>query len=299
MTSCSLLIPCHNAAKYLPRLWETVKAQTVPFDEIICYDDGSTDNTVDIARSLGAKVILGGECKGVSNARNQLAKASSCSWIHFHDADDLLHPEYLEKVKARINEDTDVIVCNVDWIDEKTRDLIIAWRYNNVEFQNNSLISAISHPIGGINVLCRKDTFFSIGGFNELVSCWEDADLYVRLAGVGAKFTIIEEVLGFSLRHSGGLSDNQHWCWQCRLNFLKNYSKIFGSLVNNVVIEESEVVARNFLTLQDKHLALEAIKFSQSLGGNPPTTNNRLLNILKLILPALSVFQIQQLVKKR
>jgi len=80
---------------------------------------------------------------------------------------------------------------------------------------------------------------------------------------------------------------------------LKNYSKIFGSLVNNVVIEESEVVARNFLTLQDKHLALEAIKFSQSLGGNPPTTNNRLLNILKLILPALSVFQIQQLVKKR
>ncbi len=50
MNSCSLLIPCHNAAQYLLRLWETVQAQTVPFDEIICYDDGSTDNTAEVGR---------------------------------------------------------------------------------------------------------------------------------------------------------------------------------------------------------------------------------------------------------
>ncbi|NUN63511.1 glycosyltransferase family 2 protein [Pseudanabaena biceps] len=298
MNSCSLLIPCYNAEHYLPRLWETVKAQTIPFDEIICYDDGSQDNTVEVAKSLGVKVIVGDENMGVSHVRNQLARASNCDWIHFHDADDILHPKYLEKAKAKINENTDVVVCNVDWIDEQTRELIISWKYNNQDFQNNPPISAIANPIGVINVLCRRDIFLKVNGFDELVSCWEDADLYVRLAGAGAKFAILEEVLGFSLRHSNGLSNNQHRCWKCRLYFLEKYSKSFEYLVDEVIIDQLEIVARNFLKLRDKHLALETIKFSQRLGGNPPTTNNALLNAMKLVLPAILVLQIQQFIRK-
>lgn len=296
--TCSLLIPCYNAENYLPRLWETVKAQTVPFDEIICYDDGSQDNTTEIAKSLGAKVIVGGINMGVSHARNQLAKSSNCDWIHFHDADDLLHSQYLYKTKAKIDNNIDVIICNVDWIDEDTRKLIIPWRYNNQEFQNNSLIAAISNPLGGINALIRKDTFISVGGFDESVSCWEDADLYVRLAGVDAKFTVIEEVLSFSLRHKECLSENQHKCWHCRLNFLKDYAKMFGSKVNNVVINQLELTVRSFLELHDKQLALEAIKLIEDLGGKPPTTNNSLLKVLKLMLPVLVVFQLQQFFRK-
>ncbi|MBD2176626.1 glycosyltransferase family 2 protein [Pseudanabaena sp. FACHB-1998] len=298
MNSCSLLIPCYNAEHYLPRLWETVKAQTVPFDEIICYDDGSKDDTAEVAKSLGAKVIVGGENMGVSHARNQLAKASSCEWIHFHDADDLLHLEYLEKAKDRIDKDTDVIICNVDWIDEQTREVIISWKYNNEEFQSNSLIAAIANPVGVINVLCRRDIFLKVCGFDESISCWEDADLYVRLAGAGARFAIIEEVLGFSLRHSRGLSYDQHRCWKCRLHFLKNYSKTYEAVVDRVIIDQLELVARNFLKLRDKRFALEALEFSQSLGGNPPLTNNALLAALKFVLPALLVIQIQQFIRK-
>jgi GT2 family glycosyltransferase len=295
--TCGLLIPCYNASKYLPRLWETVKAQTIPFDEIICYDDGSNDNTVDIAQSLGLKVILGNEQKGVSHARNQLAKASQCSWIHFHDADDILDPKYLEKAKARINDNIDIIVCNVDWVEEQSRRLLIAWRYEKQSFENRPLISAIDNPIGVINVLCRKDNFLSVGGFEESSSCWEDADLYVRLAAAGSKFTVINEVLCLSLRHPGGLSENQHKCWKCRLNFLKTYSHDFCSSVNEVIIDQLELVARNFLLLKDNQLALEAIKFSQKIGGHPPKTNNALLNLFKSIVPAFYLLQIQHYVR--
>jgi glycosyltransferase involved in cell wall biosynthesis len=299
MISCSLLIPCYNAEKYLPRLWETVEAQTVPFDEVICYDDGSQDNTVEVAKSLGAKVIVGNKNIGVSHARNQLAKASNCDWIHFHDADDLLHPEYLEKTKAKIDSSIDVIICNTDWVDEETRQLVIAWKYQNQDFKNNPLTSAIANPIGVISGLYRKNKFLMVKGFNENYSCWEDADLHVCLAGSGAKFLVVEEVLAFSLRHSHGLSQNQHKCWHCRFQFLKKYANEFDSSINEVVIEQLEVVTRAFLGLNDKELAFESLKFCQFLGGNPPKTQNILLQSLKSIMPAFWLIQIQDFIRRQ
>ena len=90
--TCSLLVPCHNAAAHLPRLWETVRAQAKPFDELICYDDASTDRTADVARTLGATVIRGDTNHGAAHARNRLWQAAHGEWVHFHDADDLLDP---------------------------------------------------------------------------------------------------------------------------------------------------------------------------------------------------------------
>ncbi len=297
--TCSLLIPCYNSEVYLPRLWETVKAQTVPFDEIICYDDGSEDNTVEVAQSLGAKVIVGNKNMGVSHARNQLVKMSNCEWIHFHDPDDLLHPEYLEKTKTKIDKNTDVVVCNVDWIDEQTRSLIIPWRYNNQEFQSNPLISAIANPIGGINGLYRKNKILNVNGFNERYSCWEDADLHVRLAASGAKFLVVEEVLAFSLRQSNSLSQNQYQCWCCRYSFLKQYATDFDVSINKVIADQLEIVVRAFIELKDKNLASESLLLCQSLGGNPPKTKNKLLQALKLVVPAFWLIQLQSFIRRK
>ena len=294
MNSCSLLIPCYNAANYLPQLWQAVQAQTVPFDEIICYDDGSTDSTADVARELGAKVILGHTCRGPAYARNQLAKASSCDWLHFHDADDTLHPNYLERVKSQITENVDVVVCNADWVDAETHKLIIAWRYKQAELEVNPINYTVSHPIGVINVIYRKDKFLSIDGFDESMRCWEDADLHVRLAAAGSKFLILEEVLSISLRHSKGLSSDQVMCSHCRLQALKKYAMQLNSFAIPVISEQAEITARNLLYLGDKKGAYQAIKFCQSLGSAPPTTKSRLLNLLKLGVPALWLLQLQQ-----
>ena len=202
MVSCSLLVPCHNAAKYLPRLMETVKDQAVHFDEVICYDDGSTDNSVEVAEKLGMQVIRGQQCRGPAFARNKLAKATACDWFHFHDADYLLCHHYLERTKCNITSEIDVILCNVDWVDADTNRILIPFRYSNQELQNSPSNYLLSHPVGGINGLYRKTTFLQNGGFNESLRIWEDADLHVRLAVSGARFVVIEEVLAISLRHS-------------------------------------------------------------------------------------------------
>jgi glycosyltransferase involved in cell wall biosynthesis len=297
MTFCSLLIPCHNAAQYLPRLWETVQAQTVCFDEMICYDDGSTDNTAEVATQLGATVIRSQVCRGVAFARNQLAQAATCPWIHFHDADDTLHPEYLAQTKSRIQPDIDVIVCHTDWIDEVTHQLIIPRRYTQHALDENALASTLTNPIGGISCLYRKEKFLEIAGFDESFRCWEDADLHVRLAAAGAKFSAVEQVLVYALRHDRGLSSDQLACTKCRLRLLKSYAEQFEEL-RPLIAEEAERVASSLLVhWRDWKTARQAVQLCLFLGLRPPTTHNQFLSLVKSFLPEIVALYLQQIIR--
>src|SRR3954449_761219 len=93
----ALLIPAYNAAHFLPRLLSSAQAQSVPFDEIWVYDDCSTDDTAAVAESYGAKVVRGAVNIGCSVGKNELAKRTSCNWLHFHDADDELKPGFVAR----------------------------------------------------------------------------------------------------------------------------------------------------------------------------------------------------------
>lgn len=297
MNSCSLLVPCHNSANYLARLWKTVQAQTIPFDEVIFYDDGSTDDTSEVVKQLGARIIRNRNCRGVSFARNQLAQVTTCDWIHFHDADDILHPNYLERCKASIQHEVDVVVCNADWIDEVSRQVLIPRRYQQRELETNPLRATITNPIGVISCLYRKESFLRINGFDASLKCWEDGDLHVRLAAAGAKFAVVDDVLSFSLRHNRGLSADQNMCNRCRLKLLKQYAQDLDSSLNSVVAEQAEITATNSLQLGDWLSAREAIKLCRSLGKIPPTSNNLLINILKPIIPPILLLKIQKLTR--
>ena len=66
----AILIPAFNVADFLPRLFRSIAAQTVPFDEIWVYDDCSTDNTFEVARSLEAQLVRGDVNRGCCYGKN-------------------------------------------------------------------------------------------------------------------------------------------------------------------------------------------------------------------------------------
>src|ERR1051326_8043102 len=92
----AMLIPAYNAAGYLPRLLDSAMRQTQPFDEIWVYDDCSNDGTAAVAERYGARGVRGDINCGCSHGKNRLAAETSCDWIHFHDADDELMPNFVE-----------------------------------------------------------------------------------------------------------------------------------------------------------------------------------------------------------
>src|SRR5262245_48814013 len=89
--SISIVVPCYNGALYLRETLESALAQTVPPLEVIVVDDGSTDDSVAIARSFGNAVrVVCQQNKGVSAARNNGIQHATGDYIMFLDGDDLL-----------------------------------------------------------------------------------------------------------------------------------------------------------------------------------------------------------------
>src|SRR6185312_3845128 len=93
----SIVIPALNAGPFIRNALESVAAQTFRSFEVIVVDDGSTDETLGIARdvlqpsALSWQVVSRPESqpKGVAGARNHGVQIARGSWIAFLDADDL------------------------------------------------------------------------------------------------------------------------------------------------------------------------------------------------------------------
>jgi glycosyltransferase involved in cell wall biosynthesis len=296
--SASLLIPCHNSAAHLPRLWETVRAQTLPFDEIICYDDASTDRTAEVAATLGARVIRGESNRGPAHARNQLWRAAEADWVHFHDADDLLEPAYHARVAARVNHETEVVICNARWLREDTGECEREWRYSEAELRAAPAPYLLGHPVGGINGYYRRSVLERIGGFDEQLKVWEDADLHVRLAVHGARFAVVEEALVIALRRGDSLSAGLRQNWLNRLRALQHYATTLPIDCRPALLSELEAATRALLFVGEAGGAREAIALSQSLGGDPPSTGNPLVLLCKRALGPLAAFRLQGLARR-
>src|SRR5215204_5307150 len=92
----SVIIPCYNQAHFLGEAIESVLAQSYPHFEIIVVDDGSTDNTFEVASHYSKVRLIRQENRGVSRARNAGLRESEGSYVVFLDADDRLLPGALD-----------------------------------------------------------------------------------------------------------------------------------------------------------------------------------------------------------
>ena len=93
----SIIMPTYNRAAYIEEALASIKRQTFQDFEIIVVDDGSTDNTKEIAeRYVGIRYIYQ-EHGGISKARNTAIKAARGKWIATLDSDDLWKEEKLQK----------------------------------------------------------------------------------------------------------------------------------------------------------------------------------------------------------
>ena len=100
----SVIVPCYNQARYLPRAIASLQAQTLEDWECIIVDDGSTDNTSEVAANMAlrdTRIRLIQKINGGSaSARDAGIQAAQGGFIQFFDADDMLFPEKLERQTA-------------------------------------------------------------------------------------------------------------------------------------------------------------------------------------------------------
>lgn len=112
----SVIIPIYNTAEYLPRCIDSILNNTYKNLEIICIDDGSTDESSVILERYAAtdsriiSVIKANE--GVSMARNAGLNLATGNFVAFVDSDDWVHPQYFETLASLQRQtDADIVIC--------------------------------------------------------------------------------------------------------------------------------------------------------------------------------------------
>lgn len=106
----SIIVPVYNVEKYLPQCLDSIIGQTYSNIEIICVNDGSPDNSIDILTDYAHRdsriKIVSQKNKGLSSARNTGLHYASGDYIMFVDSDDWIELDTCEKA---LQEDVDVV----------------------------------------------------------------------------------------------------------------------------------------------------------------------------------------------
>lgn len=117
MSKISIIIPVYNAEKYLEMSLNSVRNQTFTDYEVICMNDGSTDNSLLILKKFAEQdnrfKIYSQSNSGGSITRNNALKKATGKYIAFLDNDDIYHPSYLERLYENIEKyGADVSCCS-------------------------------------------------------------------------------------------------------------------------------------------------------------------------------------------
>lgn len=212
----ALLIPAYNAARWLPRLLASARAQTRPFDAIWVYDDCSTDDTAAVASAHGAQVLRGAVNRGCSAGKNALAAHVEADWLHFHDADDELLPNFAELARGWIDRGAlDVVLFDYEYRDNETGELLARRRFDHAALTADPRGYAISEQINAICGLYRRSAYLAAGGYDEDLAVLfnEDVAFHIKLAFAGLTFGAENQVSIINYRIGGSMSGaNQHNC---------------------------------------------------------------------------------------
>ena len=158
MPKVSVIMPVYNEKDCLQACLDSVMNQTLTDIEIICVDDGSTDNSLAILHNCAERdnriLVLQQQNCGAGAARNYgMAKATG-EYLAFLDSDDIYEPVMLQEMYiAAKNEDLDVVVSRVDAFDDKTgKSRSLTWTIKEKLLPN-------FRPFSGLDV---QNNFFNI-----------------------------------------------------------------------------------------------------------------------------------------
>lgn len=217
----SIIVPAFNAGRFITRALASALAQTYENIEVVVIDDGSTDNTRSIVKSVACSDerlhLFSTSNRGVARARNLGIENARGSYVAFLDADDLWHPTKIERQVEAL----DIHRSDPAWggvytfhrtIDEEDQ---VTGRGQTLADCRGYVLARdlVLKFIGnGSNLLVRRDAALAVGGFdpsyaeNGIGGC-EDLDFELRLAARYRIESVSSFLVGYR-RYKGNMSSD-------------------------------------------------------------------------------------------
>lgn len=200
----SIIVPTFNVAPTLRCCLDSITTQTCSDYELVLIDGGSTDGTLDVARSYGSilghrLLIHSGPDKGPYDAMNRGVSIATGAWVLFLGADDTLHAtDTLTRVAAFIaeNEPSDLVYGDVIMRSKSSR-YAGAFDVDRLLFEQNICHQAIFY---------RRELFAGIGPYNLRYRLWADWDFNIRCFSNPAVVTRYMDIVIANYNDISGLS---------------------------------------------------------------------------------------------
>lgn len=300
--SLALCIPAYNAATYLPRLLESANNQTVAFDEIWVYDDCSTDNTGEVAAKFGAKVVRGDVNRGCSYGKNALAQQTTCDWIHFHDSDDALYPNFVETAQKWMNQENppEVVLFDYEYRLYETEEIINLRRFNHTQLQQDAISYSIREQINPFCGLYQRQAYFNAGGYDTdpLVLYNEDVAFHCRLAIAGLKFAAESTVTIINYYRSNSMSSgNQIKCCQAQFHVMRKVAEAVGDKYSQEITAKLWGIAAVSAAHLDWENADNSINLAKYLQKEPPEELSFIFKVICQLNPYFAIRLREKLIR--
>lgn len=196
----SVVIPLFNSSYYIRETITSIINQTYPHWELICIDDGSTDNSADIIRSFHdhrIRYISNHKNSGIAYSRNRGVREAKGLYIAFIDSDDIAHPERLEKQVSFLQNqpEVDVLFTRIRQVDVYGNPSG-SWKEDEETTTEESILTTLPY----INCLAQpsamgKKEVFSQFPYRGEYKDSEDYALWLELLVAGKRFSKLDEAL--------------------------------------------------------------------------------------------------------
>jgi glycosyltransferase involved in cell wall biosynthesis len=196
----SVVVPVHNGMRFLGHAIESVLAQRHPALEILVVDDGSTDQTPDVANAMaGAIRYIRQENRGPAAARNAGIRLARAEVLAFVDADDLWPA-------GKLDRQLPVLAAGrpVDIVMGYTQPMIMTRPVEDVRALQPVLSPRLSLSVGAS--LYRRSVFERFGAFDEAIRVAEDLDWLLRAREAGARIQVVNAVTLLYRENPGSLT---------------------------------------------------------------------------------------------
>jgi glycosyltransferase involved in cell wall biosynthesis len=218
--SVSLCIPHRNRVSYLKELLLSALSAKSQFNEIIIYDDASTETeTLRFLRSIAkseknVRVIFGQKRKGPGHARNVLAKNANSDYLLFIDDDNLLVAQAFDRIRPLLTGESDIIVSPLikfeDASDEDETPTQGMPRFTKhwCPIGDALPMNILQNLVGDANLIVRKAFYNAIGGYSESLRWGEDHEFLLRAILGKARYVLSPDPFIFYRLHPSNSSRN-------------------------------------------------------------------------------------------
>lgn len=246
----SIIVPCYNQAQYLSETLQSILDHTYSNWECIIVNDGSPDNTEEIALEWVRKdnrfKYISKENGGVSSARNDGIKQSSGKYILPLDADDLIEKTYLEKAVRILDDHADIgiVYCKASYFGDKS---------GNWKIPSHSLKQSLFFNTIFCTALFRRSDFDLTNGYNaNMIHGYEDWDFWLYLLELGVRVSKIPENLFFYRIRANSRNSSIDW-------------ERLIILYNQIILNHNELYKKHF---KDPFIIVDYLKFRKGFTGN-------------------------------